>query len=89
MIIDAIITVIVSILAIFISIFPNANQTIITNITYYSTSFRLLMSAVDWIIPVSTLFTLFGYIFIIEFSLLTFKTIKYLASTVSGGLIKK
>jgi hypothetical protein len=62
-----------------INLFPNADLSIVANISSSFSSFKTALSYTDIIFPVSTFLTIFGYIIVIEVTMFVVKIINYAA----------
>lgn len=77
-----------TIFSFFVSLFPDVN---VSNIVVYQThvdNLETMFQNASYYFPLDTLFTIFGIIFTIEFSILTFRIARYILSNVSLGILK-
>jgi len=88
MIFDAIINFATTLLTIFVGFFPLANQQIISQVNGQMSLFKTIVAQASPFVDIQTFFQLVSYIFIIELSVLTFRSIRWLSSIISGGIIK-
>lgn len=88
MIIDAVVSVVIAVLHEIISLFPLADSSVLSAISSYTSTFRIYATNASWMFPIDTLFLCFSTILIVESSILGFKLIRWLASNLTGGILK-
>lgn len=88
MIVQAIFTFAAQLLAVIVSLFPQADSSTVTSITNSTDSFRSYISAANWIFPVDTFFTVLGIFILIESAWFGWKFIRWILSIISVGILK-
>lgn len=71
-----------------IGFFPDANASVLSQISDGLTPFRTAMAAANWFFPVGTFFTVLGIVITIELSIMTYKLVMFVVKNVSLGLFK-
>jgi len=88
MIISAIITFLTGIVLWLLNLLPNADPTILSNVTTQFAAFKTWIGTANNVFPVDTLFTVLGLILVLESGLYLWKAFKWIGGIISGGIIK-
>jgi len=71
-----------------IALFPDADASVISTIENGLTPFKTAISSANWFFPVDTFFAFLAVVFTIEFTLLTVKTVGWIAHNITLGFFK-
>lgn len=85
--IDALISTAIQWVNVLISLFPDANVNIVSEIDEFMSAFRGAMSISNVFFPVSTLMWAMGLILSVEIALFSFKVYKWLVSNMTFGFL--
>jgi hypothetical protein len=88
MIIQGLITFTTGIALFLINLLPVANSVTLDDISNFSTGFKNVLVSANYIFPIDTLLTFLGIVFTCEAVVFSFKLYRWIATLVSGGLIK-
>lgn len=84
-----IVNAVFSMLEFLLGLLPAVNTTVTTNIATTVGDLKTKLAVVDSIFPISTFFSVLGFIVIIESALWLYKFILWIGSNLSAGFIKK
>lgn len=85
---NTIITLIVSVLIAFISMFPDVDTGTLAQFNSGLTPFKSYIATAGWIFPVSQFFIVIGIVLTVEASLFTIKIAHWVLKNVSAGFVK-
>jgi hypothetical protein len=71
-----------------IGVLPDINSTINNNINNFLAEYKSIVAPLNYIFPVDTFFTVFGFILAIESIIFSYKFVLWISAHISAGFVK-
>lgn len=88
MILGGLVSLVTFVLEQYVSLLPNADADLVSNISSGTEGFRSALETINWFFPVDVALLFISFIFIFQGSIFLFKIIKYIAGMLSFGILK-